>query len=945
MKISIRILSIVCFFLYCVIAVNGNAQYYEANSGQDQSFEFDSLETFQFGTYGGTDCWGYTAPNKVEYAIMGTLEGVVFVNTSNMIIAGKVVGPNNNCSAYWRDIKTYENYCYIVSECKGTNEGLMIVDMKYLPDSVHYVGSIPIYDDSGVVLTTSHNFSIDTAKGFAYVEGFFPNYGLGIFDLQNPESPLLIGKIETFERVHDVYAFNDTVYIAEVGFAIWDCTDKSNPNWLVDLTFPSGFNHNIWPTPDRNFMVTTEEAVGQTVKIWDIKNLDSITLVSEYLGGSQQAHNAQVEGDHLFISHYKSGVKVLDISNPSIPIEVGSLDTWPQSETPYFNGCWGVYPHTQNGMVFASNTDGKLFIIQSSLNSKYPIVQKFNMGADNANNVISETPTFYWTFRDTIGSQSGFQLEIGTDEEWSVPEMWSTGEVFASDTSITYSGASLIRGESYPLRIRVHNGSKWGDWTESNIRMNVTPPVPELIFPINWEEAVVHATKLRVDYVIDEESEYISYEFKLYSDRQLLNLVDQSANLSKDSIMVESESFSGLIPGESYYWTCQANDGFEYSSIIDTGYFVGRANCSFSVPSDYATIQNAIDSIGYGDTALVAPGTYYENIVIERNIHLVSADGPETTYLNPEDSTILFVIIKNIDQFATVSGFTLKESFRIGHFTIFSSQNVDISNNIFKDTGGSLSKSIYFYLNSSGNIHNNLFANNNNGSAIRISSDYVNVYNNTFYNNRSSIISDSEETRIWNNIISNSYSYGLLGYFKSVDYNNIIDSKIQFADDMTVGPNNISVDPAFTDTANSDFTLSALSPCIDAGDPASEFNDADGSRSDMGAYPFVMVTDINDKDEALPYKFLLGKNYPNPFNPSTTIEFSLAKISIVRLSIYNINGRLVVDLIDHEEISAGKYEISWDGITSSGNRASTGLYFYRLSAGEYVDTKKMLLLK
>ncbi len=88
----------------------------------------------------------------------------------------------------------------------------------------------------------------------------------------------------------------------------------------------------------------------------------------------------------------------------------------------------------------------------------------------------------------------------------------------------------------------------------------------------------------------------------------------------------------------------------------------------------------------------------------------------------------------------------------------------------------------------------------------------------------------------------------------------------------------------------------------------------------------------------------LGQNYPNPFNPTTTIAFSVAENGHVLLAIYDVRGRLVRTLVN-EPRGVGSYRAVWDGKTDTGTRASSGVYFYRVSAGRFQSTKKMLLLK
>jgi len=91
-------------------------------------------------------------------------------------------------------------------------------------------------------------------------------------------------------------------------------------------------------------------------------------------------------------------------------------------------------------------------------------------------------------------------------------------------------------------------------------------------------------------------------------------------------------------------------------------------------------------------------------------------------------------------------------------------------------------------------------------------------------------------------------------------------------------------------------------------------------------------------------KFDLAQNYPNPFNPSTTIRYEVAKTVHVRLKIYDVAGRLVRTLVDDKR-KPDRYKAVWNGRNERGLNVATGVYFYRLEAGSYVKTRKMMLLK
>jgi len=95
---------------------------------------------------------------------------------------------------------------------------------------------------------------------------------------------------------------------------------------------------------------------------------------------------------------------------------------------------------------------------------------------------------------------------------------------------------------------------------------------------------------------------------------------------------------------------------------------------------------------------------------------------------------------------------------------------------------------------------------------------------------------------------------------------------------------------------------------------------------------------INEESQNL-VNFLLFQNFPNPFNPSTTIKYSITKQSYVTLKVYDILGREITILVN-EEKRAGNYEMNWNAA-----KLSSGVYFYKLKAGEFIQTKKMILMK
>jgi flagellar hook assembly protein FlgD len=100
-----------------------------------------------------------------------------------------------------------------------------------------------------------------------------------------------------------------------------------------------------------------------------------------------------------------------------------------------------------------------------------------------------------------------------------------------------------------------------------------------------------------------------------------------------------------------------------------------------------------------------------------------------------------------------------------------------------------------------------------------------------------------------------------------------------------------------------------------------------------------MITDIESNSNELPRSFILHQNFPNPFNPSTTISFTILNNAYVTLKVYDILGREVATLVN-KKMTLGKQSIQWNTTNES-----SGVYFYRLQTGNYTQIKKMILLR
>jgi hypothetical protein len=114
---------------------------------------------------------------------------------------------------------------------------------------------------------------------------------------------------------------------------------------------------------------------------------------------------------------------------------------------------------------------------------------------------------------------------------------------------------------------------------------------------------------------------------------------------------------------------------------------------------------------------------------------------------------------------------------------------------------------------------------------------------------------------------------------------------------------------------------------------------SDWITSDYSVWEYDILVDV-DEELIHPSNFILEQNYPNPFNPVTTIKYSIPEISKVSLILFNLLGEEVATLVNEEKV-AGYYQVQF---SAKGGYAS-GVYFYQLKAGDFIQTKKMLLMK
>ena len=325
-----------------------------------------------------SDVWGFKYNND-NYAVIGSTFGSHFlkIEDNKLSQVDFHFGAFASILAQHRDFTSYKNYVYAVGD-EGP-ASLQIFDISYLPDSVHKVY------DSDLHFSICHNIFIDSAKAKLYACGA-NGTGMKILDITDPVNPQLSLDFIGVNYVHDCYVVNDTAFLnaANEGLHIYDFGGNTPIQLgVLEIYQEQGYNHSGWLSENQKEYCFIDETLGKKIKYCDLSDGIENVKVSELFGTANAKttipHNIIISNGLAFVSNYKEGLRIFDITNKPIK-EVAHYDTFLKDLDYDFGGAWGVYIFEEDNLILVSDRQSGLFLLD------FP-VKTFLQSARDANQV------------------------------------------------------------------------------------------------------------------------------------------------------------------------------------------------------------------------------------------------------------------------------------------------------------------------------------------------------------------------------------------------------------------------------------------------------------------------------------------------------------------------------------------------------------------------------
>jgi choice-of-anchor B domain-containing protein len=516
------------------------------------------------------DIWGWVSPvTAKEYALVGCSNGTAFVDITDPtepVYVGLL--PTHSQNSLWRDLESFGNYCYVVSE--APNHGLQVFDLLQLDavtnppvefdETAHYGG-----------FGNCHTLNIDPATGFVICMGSNTyDGGLHIVDASDPLNPFLAGGFATDGYTHDGFAWTydgpdpdwqgkELVFACnEDELTIVDITDKTDCQAIASYDYEGqaqvGYIHQGWITKDKSHFLVDDELdeiqigndqlpYGTRTHMFDITDLDNVSYQGYHEANNTSIdHNLYVLDQFVYASNYRSGVRIFDavnIDNDQIT-EVGYFDLFPTNDFAQFSGTWSNYPYLPSGVNIATSMYEGFFILQPKL-----IVLSQDEWTLCGNNEL----IFDVQVNANIAFPVTFDVSGLGNATVTAEALTTVGAV-----SVTISGLSQLNSDVYNAKLLLQ--TTFGETYEVPFILNyannqadapLLSNVPDNAIVSNGDEATLF-TWLSV-------ADAQGYVFELASDETFESIIEVQ-NVSETNYLLTFD-----LPDGTYHWRVRAING------------------------------------------------------------------------------------------------------------------------------------------------------------------------------------------------------------------------------------------------------------------------------------------------------------------------------------------------------------------------------------------------
>lgn len=614
-----------------------------------------------------------------------------------------------------------------------------------------------------------------------------------------------------------------------------------------------------------------------------------------------------------------------------------------------------------------------------------------NLGLTDESNlqrVAHQQPKISYEYLDIPGMvQELYQFQVTTDPTYSIIDMWDTELVGNSAQRITYAGQALLDANTYYLRARAGNEQMLSEWAYMSFRMNSSPDKPILDSPVDG--VIIDSNPLLAGSgSSDSDGDTLLYQFKVYEDVNLSTLVDSSQLLNHNESGLSWQVETALKENGQYFWHLGTTDSYEWSYSEEIRSFI--FDTGNDPPNPFILLEPKMNR----ETGLL-PTFYWEAAIDPDPAETICS---YTLYLDtPEPGILIYEVGLN-------TFFTLVEPLAdnaVHHWKVVArdEEGLEVNNvgdyqtfvtNTTNDIptvvdlispdsvivltllpelywtealDKDLNDWIYYevqWWKAYDHELDSVLTSTNSVIIPRELEDNSQYFWQVLTRDNNDGISHSSQATFWTDLIPQAP----IGFALINPSNNTtgLSTTPVFLWEHAIDPDpldfvtytiQIARDSSFSDMALEATDVYHVGLELELSNQLeqdSEYwwkviaTDTDSLSTESEIFKFTVGYVSVAETMALPTGYILQQNFPNPFNPSTTLRYGIPEEAKVSLIIYDIRGN-TVKIYASKSQPAGWYTMQWNGISHDGTPVGTGVYFARLQAGDFSKTIKMVYLR